>query len=186
MNSNGRTRAVYMQQFEKDGWPQLAERYRDIDLAVVKTPEQMQKVIGGAEILVANNRVYDEAMGRLILGLGKDLRWIQFCTAGIERGIRFGLPRGIPVCNIPGIKGPTVAEHAMLLLLASFRKWREIETARANREWVRERMHETIRTRDASDCRLRLERSGGRAQGEGLRHAGGDCHPGRPRRSDRR
>jgi phosphoglycerate dehydrogenase-like enzyme len=147
MNSSGRTRAIYMQQFDKDGWPQLAaERYADVDLAVVRTPEQMEKVIAGAEILIANNRVYDEAMGRLILGLGKNLRWIQFSTAGIERGIRFGMPRGIPVCNIPGIKGPTVAEHAMLLLLASFRRWREIETARAKREWIRARMHDTVRT----------------------------------------
>jgi phosphoglycerate dehydrogenase-like enzyme len=135
-----------MQQFEKDGWPRLAERYRDIGLSVVRTPEQMQKVIAEAEVLIANNRAYDETMARLILDLGKNLRWIQFCTAGIERGIRFGLPRGIPVCNIPGLKGPTVAEHAMLLLLASFRRWREIETARSNREWIRARMHDTVRT----------------------------------------
>src|SRR5262245_39940642 len=142
---SGRTRVVYMQQFEKDGWPRLAARH-DIDLAVVKTPDEMERLIAGAEILIANNRVYDEAMGRLILDHGRDLRWIQFCTAGLERGIRFGLPRGIPVCNIPGIKGPTVAEHAMLLLLASFRRWRDIEAARAKADWARERMHERVRT----------------------------------------
>jgi phosphoglycerate dehydrogenase-like enzyme len=34
----------------------------------------------------------------------------------------------------------------MLLLLASFRRWRDIEAARAKGEWIRERMHETIRT----------------------------------------
>jgi phosphoglycerate dehydrogenase-like enzyme len=146
MNPNGRAQAVYMQQFAQDHWPRLAERHRDIELTVVKTPDQMAKVIARAEILIANNRVYDEAMGRLIINQAKNLRWIQFCTAGLERGIRFGMPRGIPVCNTPGIKGPTVAEHAMLLLLASFRRWREIETARDSREWVRERMHETIRT----------------------------------------
>src|SRR5262245_24358789 len=143
---SGRTRVVYMQQFEKDTWPQLAARHGDLELAVVRTPDDMRKVIAGTEILVANNRVYDEAMGRLILDRGQDLRWIQFCTAGLERGIRFGMPRGIPVCNIPGIKGPTVAEHAMLLLLASFRRWREIEAARASQDWVREQMHERVRT----------------------------------------
>jgi phosphoglycerate dehydrogenase-like enzyme len=143
---NSKTRVVYMQQFEKDHWLRLAGRHRDIDLVAIRTAEQLQSAIGSAEILIANNRTYNEAMGPLILALGKNLRWIQFCTAGIERGIRFGLPRGIPVCNIPGIKGSTVAEHAMLLLLASFRRWREIETARAKREWIRERMHEAVRT----------------------------------------
>jgi phosphoglycerate dehydrogenase-like enzyme len=146
MTAESRIRTVYMQQFEKDGWLKLAARHRDIDLAVIKTAVQLEKVIADAEILIANNRVYDEAMGPMILDRGKRLRWIQFSTAGIERGIRFGMPRGIPVCNIPGIKGATVAEHAMLLLLASFRRWREIEAARGRKEWIRERMHETIRT----------------------------------------
>jgi phosphoglycerate dehydrogenase-like enzyme len=74
------------------------------------------------------------------------LRWIQFWTAGIERGIRFGMPRGIPVCAAPGVKGPTVAEHAMLLMLASFRRFRDIEQARLRRDWIRDQMHETSRT----------------------------------------
>ena len=81
-----------------------------------------------------------------MIALGKDLRWIQFWTAGIERGIRFGMPRGIPVCAAPGVKGPTVAEHAMLLLLASFRRFRDIEQARGRRDWIRDQMHETSRT----------------------------------------
>lgn len=139
-------RTVYMQQFERDHWLPLAARHQDIALAVVKTADDLAQVIADAEILIANNRVCDEAMGRLILAHGNKLRWVQFSTAGIERGIRFGLPPGVPVCNIPGIKGPTVAEHAMLMLLASFRRFREIEAARAKREWIREQIHETART----------------------------------------
>ncbi|MGH6768467.1 MAG: D-2-hydroxyacid dehydrogenase [Xanthobacteraceae bacterium] len=146
MTSDRRIRAVYMQQFEQDGWLKLAVRHEGLDIAVVRTADELAKVIADAEILIANNRVYDETMGPMIIERGKKLRWIQFSTAGIERGIRFGMPRGIPVCNIPGIKGATVAEHAMLLLLASFRRWREIEAARGRKEWIRERMHETIRT----------------------------------------
>ena len=56
------------------------------------------------------------------------------------------MPRGIPVCAASGIKGPTVAEHAMLLLLASFRRIRDIERARDKREWIRDHMHNTART----------------------------------------
>jgi phosphoglycerate dehydrogenase-like enzyme len=77
---------------------------------------------------------------------GAALRWIQFWTAGIERGIKYGMPRGIPVCAASGVKGPTVGEHAMLLLLASFRRFREIEQARSRRDWIRNHLHETSRT----------------------------------------
>jgi phosphoglycerate dehydrogenase-like enzyme len=34
----------------------------------------------------------------------------------------------------------------MLLLLASFRRWREIERARDKRDWIRDQIHETART----------------------------------------
>ena len=115
-------RTVYMQQFEKDDWLPLAPRHKDIALSVIKTADDLAKVIDGCEVMIANNRVCNEPIGRLMLERGSNIRLIQFSTAGIERGIRFGLPPGVPVCNVPGVKGPTVAEHAMLLLLASFRR----------------------------------------------------------------
>ena len=121
-------------------------RQHPLDLAVAKNADDMRRVLPGAELLIANNRVYNEEIGRVVLALGQDLRWIQYSTAGIERGIRFGMPHGIPVCAASGIKGPTVAEHAMLLLLASFRRMRDIERARDKREWIRDHMHNTART----------------------------------------
>jgi phosphoglycerate dehydrogenase-like enzyme len=146
MGNNGRIRAVYMQQFAKDDLLPLLASHHMLDIAAVRSAAELRDVLPGAELLIANNRFYDEEVGRVVMALGKDLRWIQFWTAGIERGIRFGMPRGIPVCAAPGVKGPTVAEHAMLLLLASFRRFREIERARARREWIRDQMHETSRT----------------------------------------
>ena len=162
-----------MQQFEQDDLlPML--RQHPLDLAVAKNADDMRRVLPGAELLIANNRVYNEEIGRVVLALGKDLRWIQYSTAGIERGIRFGMPRGIPVCAASGIKGPTVAEHAMLLLLASFRRMREIEHARGQarldpRPDARDRAH--AGRRDAGRRRLRRHRPADRAQGQGLRHA---------------
>jgi phosphoglycerate dehydrogenase-like enzyme len=146
MNANGRIRAAYMQQFAKDELLPLLSSHPDLDVAAARNPAELRKILPGAELLIANNRFYDEEVGRDVMALGKDLRWIQFWTAGVERGIRFGMPRGIPVCAAPGVKGPTVAEHAMLLLLASFRRFREIEQARTRRAWIRDQMHETSRT----------------------------------------
>jgi D-2-hydroxyacid dehydrogenase (NADP+) len=146
MSKNGRIRAVYMQQFAKDDLlPRLAS-HPMLDVASVRNAAELREVLPGAELLIANNRFYDEEVGRVVMAHGQDLRWIQFWTAGVERGIRFGMPRGIPVCAAPGVKGPTVAEHAMTLLLASFRRLRDIEQARTRRDWIRDRLHETART----------------------------------------
>jgi len=143
---NGRIRTAYMQQFAKDDLlPQLAENPL-LDFKAARNADELRAILPGAELLIANNRFYDEEVGRVVLEHGKDLRWIQYWTAGIERGIRYGMPRGIPVCAAAGVKGPTVAEHAMLLLLASFRRFREIERARTARTWIRDQMHETSRT----------------------------------------
>jgi phosphoglycerate dehydrogenase-like enzyme len=142
----GRIRTVYMQQFEKDELrPRLAS-IPALDFVAAKTAAELRKTMPGAELLIANNRFYDEEVGRIVLEHGKDLRWIQYWTAGIERGIRYGMPRGIPVCAASGVKGPTVAEHALLLLLAHFRRFREIEQARGRRAWIRDHLHETTRT----------------------------------------
>ena len=146
MIANARIRTVYMQQFEKDELLPLLASNPALEFAAAKNADELRKVLPGAELLIANNRFYDEEVGRVVLEHGRDLRWIQYWTAGIERGIRFGMPRGIPVCAASGVKGPTVAEHAMLLLLASFRRFRAIEQARGRRDWIRNQMHETSRT----------------------------------------
>jgi phosphoglycerate dehydrogenase-like enzyme len=146
MSANGRIRAVYMQQFAKDELFPLLSSHPVLDVTAVRNAAELRDVLPGAELLIANNRFYDEEVGRVVMAHGHELRWIQFWTAGIERGIRFGMPRGISVCAAPGVKGPTVAEHAMLLLLASFRRFREIEEARRRRDWIRDQMHETSRT----------------------------------------
>ncbi len=146
MTSNGRVRAAYMQQFAKDELLPMLSRHPDLDVAAARNAAELREILPGAELLIANNRFYDEEVGQAVMAFGKDVRWIQFWTAGIERGIRFGMPRGVPVCTAPGVKGPTVAEHAMLLMLASFRRFREIEQARSQQKWIRDQMHETSRT----------------------------------------
>jgi phosphoglycerate dehydrogenase-like enzyme len=146
MTTNGRIRAAYMQQFAKDELLPMLASHPALDVAAARNAAELRDILPGAELLIANNRFYDEEVGRVVMAHGKDVRWIQFWTAGIERGIRFGMPRGIPVCTAPGVKGPTVAEHAMLLMLASFRRFREIEQARLERKWIRDHLHATSRS----------------------------------------
>ena len=138
--------AIFMPLYKNDALLKVIDAFPELSFSVAATPEDLERQIGAAEILVTNNRVYDETVGRIVCGQGTALRWIQFSTSGVERGLKYGLPRGIPVCNAAGVKAPTVAEHAFTLLLASVRRLRDMEAARGRRIWARHEINPLVRS----------------------------------------
>lgn len=114
--------------------------------SVAMGDDDIAREIAGAEILIANNRSYTESFARILAVNSGPLGWIQFSTAGYERALRYGIPEGVTVTNARGIGAPVVAEHAMCLMLASFRRIREAEDARARRVWAREEINPRIRS----------------------------------------
>lgn len=65
------------------------------------------------------------------------LRWMHFLTAGREGFEAAGLPRGVQITWPAGAVSPSVAEHAMALLLAMTRRVPAILHAQASRNWDR-------------------------------------------------
>ncbi|MDP2355903.1 MAG: D-2-hydroxyacid dehydrogenase [Beijerinckiaceae bacterium] len=139
-------RGIYNPFFKNEGIGKIIHDYPEIEFETVMSASELERVIEGADILIANNRSYDEDIARVLLEKGKSLKWIQFSTAGIERAIKFGLPKGVPVCCAAGIKGRTVAEHTMALLLALYRQFRAMEAARVRREWARHELNHMTKT----------------------------------------
>lgn len=139
-------RGIYNPFFPNEGIGKIIHDYPEIEFETVMSAPELERVIEGADILIANNRSYDEDIARVLVEKGQSLKWIQFSTAGIERAIKFGLPRGVPVCCAAGIKGRTVAEHTMALLLALYRQFRAMEAARKRREWARHELNHATRT----------------------------------------
>lgn len=114
--------------------------------AVAMGDDDFAREIAGADILIANNRSYTESFARILAENSGPLGWIQFSTAGYERALRNGIPEGVTVTNARGIGAPVVAEHAITLMLASFRRIREMEDARARRIWAREEINPLMRS----------------------------------------
>lgn len=139
-------RGIYNPFFKNEGIGKIIHDYPEIEFETVMSASELERVIEGADILIANNRSYDEDIARVLLEKGNSLKWIQFSTAGIERAIKFGLPKGVPVCCAAGIKGRTVAEHTMALLLALYRQFRAMEAARERREWARHKLNHMTKT----------------------------------------
>ncbi|MFN3891299.1 MAG: D-2-hydroxyacid dehydrogenase [Beijerinckiaceae bacterium] len=139
-------KGIYNPFFPNEGIGRIIHDYPEIEFKTVLSAAEMEKEIEGADILIANNRSYNEDIARVLVDKGKSLKWIQFSTAGVERAVKFGLPTGVPVCCAAGIKGRTVAEHTMALLLALYRQFRAMEAARTRHEWARSELNHSTRT----------------------------------------
>ncbi len=97
----------------------------------------------GAEILLAGNRRYTSENAAIIREAGTSLRWIQFTTSGIDKARDSGLPSGLVVTNMAGMRAFAVAEHAMFCTDARLvapmsaqprrRAWRRIGAAMPSR-----------------------------------------------------
>src|SRR5882757_10016174 len=114
----------------------LTADFPQLQWALAASPEDIAREIGDAAILVTSNRVcsvpYGEALRRCA---GQALRWIHFTSAGIDGGLRMGLPDWVPVTNATGIKAGVVSEHALALLLALVRRLPELHADQPARRW---------------------------------------------------
>jgi phosphoglycerate dehydrogenase-like enzyme len=108
-----------------------------VTLAAAAEPADLEKCLPGAEILVVRNSIYTPENAKLIRDHGRDLRWIQFSTSGIDKAIASGFPSGVVVTNMAGLRAFSVAEHAVSLMLGLVRQVHATEQARARRSWAR-------------------------------------------------
>jgi phosphoglycerate dehydrogenase-like enzyme len=105
----------------------------------VGSPDEVAREISDAAILVTSNRVCSAAYGEALRRRAtKTLRWIHFTSAGIERGVRMGLPDWATVTNATGVKAAMVSEHALALLLALVRRLPDLAADQRARRWRHE------------------------------------------------
>jgi phosphoglycerate dehydrogenase-like enzyme len=134
-------KAVLYTYDERDALAGLRAHFSQLDWVVARSPEEVGREIGNAEILVLSNRVCTPELGAALRqGGGDSLRWIHFVTSGIERGTAMGLPAQAIVSNAAGVRAPTVAEHALTLLLALVRQLPALRATQAAHSWARVEM----------------------------------------------
>lgn len=122
--------------------PQVTEALRAVPGAEVTVVERLPDLLAalpGAAGLVT----YDapEADARQVVAAlsapGASVRWMHILTAGREGFEAAGLPPGVAVTWAAGAVAPTVAEHAMALLLALARRVPDMVAQAAERRWDR-------------------------------------------------
>ncbi len=111
----------------------------DAELTVVDTLADLLGALKGAEALVLYDAPPDQARQVVdaLSAPGNTVRWMHFLTAGREGFDAVGLPREFAVTTPAGCVAPTVAEHAMTLLLALMRRVPAMLEEQAKRNWSR-------------------------------------------------
>jgi phosphoglycerate dehydrogenase-like enzyme len=112
----------------------------EADLAVVQTLAELLVALKGAEALILYDAPPEQARQVVdaLSARGNTVRWMHFLTAGREGFDAVGLPAGVAVSYPHGCVAPTVAEHAMTLLLALVRRVPAMLEQQAKRNWSRQ------------------------------------------------
>ncbi len=116
----------------------LPQAFPQLDMRIALDADALAAALPGAEILVTSNRVYTPENAQIIRERGTALRWIQFVTSGFDKATASGMPGGVIVTNLAGLRAFAVAEHALALMLGLVRGLRAAEKARASQTWARD------------------------------------------------
>ena len=104
-------------------------------LAETKTLTELERELADADGLIVFNGDYTAEVAAL--AARQRLKWIQFATAGVDNAEKFGVPEGCLLCNAGDVWAPTVAEHALALLLGLVRQIHLLERTRLGEDWSR-------------------------------------------------
>lgn len=111
--------------FGGSGWRSfvghVARRLPGHEVTLWTREAPLAEVMDGVDVLLPSNAPIDAAV--IAAGASRDLRLIQQPAAGVENiDVAAARGHGVPVCNAPGASPASVAEAALLLMLALARR----------------------------------------------------------------
>jgi phosphoglycerate dehydrogenase-like enzyme len=112
----------------------LAARH-DTELVVAEDAAALRRELADADALWIWPAFYDAALVPLLERHAARLRWVQLATMGYDAVETHGAPRGVTITSAGDAYAPTVAEHALALLLALVRRIPDALRASAERRW---------------------------------------------------
>jgi phosphoglycerate dehydrogenase-like enzyme len=117
----------------------LQKQFPDHPMVMTRDLDALAREIVDAEVMITSNRPYFPDMVRAVNDNQTKLKWIQFTTSGIDKGLRSGgFPKGVIVTNTAGMGAPVLAEHALYLFMTVARRIRETEAAAREHQWIRD------------------------------------------------
>ena len=112
----------------------LAVRH-GVEAVAVDDAAAMKRELADADALWAWPAFYDAELVELLARHRPRLRWVQLPTMGYDPVELHGVPSGVTVTTAGDAYAPTVAEHALTLLLALVRRIPEAVRNGVQRRW---------------------------------------------------
>ncbi len=134
----------------------LAERKTDltplfalfpqIEFTIARTDDDFARDIADAEIMIGWTADYSTRIAELAKSRAENLKFIQFCTSGIDTPLKNGgFPPNVIVANCAGLRAANIAEHGFGLILHHTRQLAFAEEARRQKRWTRSETSQRIR-----------------------------------------
>lgn len=90
--------------------------------------------IPGADAVIVSDNAYTPALAGIIKS-ARSLNWMQIVTAGYDNITRLRPPEGVTATSVGDAFSPSVAVHAVALMLGVQRGLHRMATYKAKREW---------------------------------------------------
>jgi len=118
----------------------IAARLKELigdEVAVVDDDAALAAALPQAELLLITDNLYTEATARILRERGQKLQWVQLLSAGYDAVARHGIPAGVTVTNAGDAYAPSVATHALALLLGAQRRFPSFLRSQHRHQWNR-------------------------------------------------
>jgi phosphoglycerate dehydrogenase-like enzyme len=112
--------------------------FPEVEAVKANDLETLADALERAEIFQVYNSAFTPQFAKLVRDKGRDLKWIQFTTVGIDIALKAGLPDGVWVTNSGDVNQRVLAGHAIALMLGVMRGFRRFEPLRAQRNYARQ------------------------------------------------
>ncbi len=118
---------------------------QQIEFVNARTVEELRAKAAGAEAALVSNSTYNPAVAEVMRSI-VGLRWIQTTSIGIDSVLASPPRKDVIVTNAAGLKAPTVAEHAVMLLLALTRNLAATLERQRDGRWAVEELAPGVRS----------------------------------------
>ena len=117
----------YVERYER----LLGEARKDLQLIVCKDKNQIEDLIGDADILFSGHTFPVELISK-----ARNLKWIQSMSGGVENYARSNvIPPGVLLTKIRGVFGPIMSEYVVGYILAVTQNMKKTFTDKEKKHW---------------------------------------------------
>ena len=135
---------VYLLHWEGGAIVTLEPIHPDVQFVKATSAEHAAAELADADILVVGGPYYPGVVADAVNNHAPNLKWVHSSSIGTDKFEEGGVPEHVIFTNAAGLKGRSVGEHAMALLLGYVHAVPQMERLRTANEWGRDQLRKEV------------------------------------------